>query len=171
MISCPWLLSPQECDEGAPGWCVYFCHCPSRVLREDVLFGPTLAVLPCPLRTPLGALGGSLGLQPRPRFVCRCTHVCSLSSVHTHLYTRLQPFLGISTRWWLQGLRQGLAALHSFCDLVTRAPCCPALGSPGLPSSVPSQRTGRARWNQRTPVRAPACLGGREVPARAVCSG
>lgn len=62
MISCPGLLSPQEYNKGAPGWFVLISAIAPQVPREVVLFGPTLAVHYCHLCTPLGAVGGNLGL-------------------------------------------------------------------------------------------------------------
>lgn len=66
----------------------------------------------------------------------RCTYVCGVNSTYTHLYTRLQLFLGICTRWLLWSLNQRIVALHS-----SSCACCsyPALSFPELPSLVPSK--------------------------------
>lgn len=116
MSSCPGLLSPRECNKGAPGLvCAYFCHCPSHIPREVVLFGTTLAVVSCHLCAPLGVLTGNLGSLPQKSVQMYPYMRCELR-VYS-LYTGLQLSLGICTRWLLWDLNQRIVALHSSSDM------------------------------------------------------
>lgn len=161
-MTCFHALGSLACKSvtKAPGLVCLFLPLPPRVLGESVLFGPTLGVRPCYL-APAWSIGeevwvcspGKGCVQMHPRVQCE--------RVHAHLYMRLRLFLRICARWLPRGLNQRVAALPSSCDVCVSR--CPALGSPKLPSLVPSQRTSRAGVEAADPVRVPACLGGRAV--------
>lgn len=83
----------------------------------------------CPFLPPMyptWSSGRSGMAAPAKAVMCRHTHTCAVSSMCS-LYTWLQLFLGNCTRWFLRGLNQRIAALHSSSDT-----CMLFLPSPGL---------------------------------------
>lgn len=141
--SCPGLLSPQEYNKGALGWFVLISAIVPLTFPERSFFLVQFSLsFLAPYAPHLEQWEGIWVYSPTVAVYYRYTHKCSMNSMYTHLYTWLQLFLGICTRW-LWGVNQRVALRYSSDMCMLLCCSCPALSFPKLPSLVPFQRTGR----------------------------
>lgn len=122
--------------------CAAFCHCPSHVPQRGRSFWSNSC---CPFLLPMQPTwshGRQSGFVASAESLMLRYPLCRVSSVYTHLYTRLQLFLSVCTRWSLWGLNQRIAALHSSSDMYVLFPPSPGLSCIAKRGAFP--RTSRA---------------------------